>query len=60
MTDMQRLQLTDRIMDVARSLEVKDAVMLVAMLSNNPSIQKTILQTLVSFVTNEMKMQIYE
>lgn len=58
MTDVQREQLKNHIMAVASEFEVTDLAVLLPMLMSNTSIQTAALRTVVSFVTNEMNLQI--
>lgn len=58
MTNAQREQLKDYIMAVATEFEITDLAVLLPMLMSNTSIQAAALRTVVSFVTNEMNLQI--
>lgn len=59
MTDRQREQLKVHIMAVASDFEVTDlAALLPMIMMNNTSIQAAVLKTVMTFVTNEMHLQI--
>lgn len=60
MTDEQRDRLRDRILEVVRDVEIADATMLLPLLMNSASMQEKVLQTVVSFVSSEMRMQILD
>lgn len=60
MTDEQRERLRDRILEVAQGVEVTDLAVLLPMLMSSQSMQTAVLKTVVSFVTNEMKMKILD
>lgn len=59
MTDRQREQLKDHILAVASDFEVTDlAALLPMIMMSNSSIQAAVLKTVITFVTNEMHLQI--
>lgn len=60
LTYAQRTRLSERIMAVAQDFEISDVVVLLPMLLNSVSMQQAVLKSVVSFVTNEMQMQILD
>lgn len=60
LTYAQRTRLSERIMAVAQDFDISDVVVLLPMLLNSVSMQQAVLKSVVSFVTNEMHMQILD
>ncbi|XP_030378217.1 protein C19orf12 homolog [Scaptodrosophila lebanonensis] len=60
LTDRQREQLVQHVSKAVAEIHPSDVVMLLPLLMNNASIQQAVLKTVVSFVSNELRMQIID
>lgn len=60
LTDRQREQLVQHVTKAVADIHPTDIVMLLPLIAQNASIQQTVLNTIMSFVTNELRMQIVD
>ncbi|TDG39980.1 hypothetical protein AWZ03_013599 [Drosophila navojoa] len=60
LTDSQREQLVQHVTTAVADVRPTDLVMLVPLITQNASIQQAVLNTIMSFVTNELRMQIID
>ncbi|XP_059607937.1 protein C19orf12 homolog [Phlebotomus argentipes] len=60
MTSRQRQELVDHLRAAIKDIDAGDAMIAVSLLMGNPNIQKTILQTVVRYLTNQMHLQIVD
>ncbi|EDW06215.1 protein C19orf12 homolog [Drosophila mojavensis] len=60
LTDAQREQLVQHVTTAVADVRPTDLVMLLPLITQNASIQQAVLNTIMSFVTNELRMQIID
>ncbi|XP_017029245.1 protein Nazo [Drosophila kikkawai] len=60
LTDRQREQLVEHVSKAVAEIHPTDIVMLLPLIVQNASIQQAVLNTVVSFVSNELRMQIVD
>lgn len=60
LTDAQREQLVQHVTTAVADVQPTDLVMLLPLITQNASIQQAVLNTIMSFVTNELRMQIID
>lgn len=60
MSPLQQSQLAESCMTIIRDLRVEDVAVLLPLLLNTPSAQQAVLNTVVSYLTNEMKLKIID
>ncbi|XP_017062931.1 protein C19orf12 homolog [Drosophila eugracilis] len=60
LTDTQREQLVQHVSKAVAEIHPTDVVMLLPLIVQNASIQQAVLNTVMSFVTNELRMQIVD
>lgn len=60
LTDRQKEQLMGHIMASVRDIQVTDVAILLPMLMTSAPIQQTVLNTVVSFMANEMRLQLVD
>lgn len=60
LTPIQREKLLEHIMASVRDFQVTDVAILLPMLMSTASIQQTVLNTVVSFIGNEMRLQVVD
>ncbi|XP_064540266.1 protein C19orf12 homolog [Drosophila montana] len=60
LTDMQREQLVQHVTKAIAEVHPTDLVMLLPLITQNASVQQAVLSTIMSFVTNELRMQIVD
>ncbi|XP_017134049.1 protein C19orf12 homolog [Drosophila elegans] len=60
LTDAQREQLVQHVSKAVADIHPTDFVMLLPLIVQNASIQQAVLNTVMSFVTNELRMQIVD
>lgn len=57
---MQREQLVQHVTKAVAEVHPTDLVMLLPLITQNASVQQAVLSTIMSFVTNELRMQIVD
>lgn len=60
LTARQKEQLLGHIMAAVQDIQVTDIAILLPMLMNSAPIQQTVLNTVVSFIGNEMRLQVVD
>ncbi|XP_053950079.1 protein C19orf12 homolog [Anastrepha obliqua] len=60
LTDEQQEQLVRHVNNAVAEFEISDLAVLLPLLMNNASIQQAVLKTAITFVSNELKMQIID
>ncbi|XP_023167190.1 protein C19orf12 homolog [Drosophila hydei] len=60
LTDAQREQLVQHVTTAVADVHPTDLVMLLPLITQNASIQQAVLNTIMSFVSNELRMQIVD
>ena len=60
MSPMQQCQLAESCMTIIRDLRVEDVAVLLPLLLNTPSAQQALLNQVVSYLTNEMRLKIID
>ncbi|XP_065366525.1 protein C19orf12 homolog [Calliphora vicina] len=60
LTDTQKEQLVQHVTKAVQDVHPTDLVMLLPLIMNNLSIQQAVLKTVVSFVSNELRLQVID
>ncbi|XP_004536446.1 protein C19orf12 homolog [Ceratitis capitata] len=60
LTDRQKEQLVRRVNNAVAEFAISDLAILLPMLMNNASIQEAVLKTAISFVSNELRVQVIQ
>lgn len=58
LTEQEKWRLHEAVVNSVRQINPADAVMLLPLILNTPSLQEAALKTVVTFITNEMRYQI--
>lgn len=60
LTDRQKEELMENIMASVRDIQVTDVAILLSMIMSTSSIQQTVLNAVVAYIGNEMKLQLVD
>lgn len=60
MTPKQRQELADHLRRAIQDIDAGDAMIAISLVMGNPNMQKTIMQTVVRYLTSQMHLQIVD